>query len=51
MSLNPGPISMSSPLSNHRGRLANGNWARPTVEGPKWAYGRGDFGVGGSCRV
>ena len=23
---------------------------RPTVEGPKWACGRGGFGVGESCR-
>ena len=29
--LNPGPISMSSSLPNHYGRLANGNWGRPTV--------------------
>ena len=46
MSLNPGPISMSSSRSNHCGRLSNGNWARSTVEGPKWACDRGGFDVG-----
>ena len=45
--LNPGPISMSSSLPNHCWRLANGNWARPTEEGPKWACGRGVMGVRG----
>ena len=42
---------MSSSRLNHCGRLANGNWARPTVEGLKLAYGKGGFGVGESCRV
>ena len=49
--LNPRPISMSSSRPNHCGRLANGNWARPTVEGPKWAAARVGFGIGESYRV
>ena len=42
---------MSSSRPNHCGKLANENWARLTVEGPKWACGRGGFGVGESCWV
>ena len=48
---NLGPISLFSSRPNHCGRLANGNWARPTVEGPKWECGRDGFGVRESYRV
>ena len=35
--MNPRPVSMLSSRANHGKRLATGNWAKPTVEGPKWA--------------
>ena len=45
ISLNPGPISMSSTRVNHGRKLATGNWAKQIIEGPKWACGRGGFVV------
>ena len=58
--LNPRPISMSFARVNHGGRLATGNWAKPTDEdidigqngravGAASTCGRGGSAVGWCC--